>query len=73
MTKEIKLFHRNSLIKMKNTHQVPLRFDESFFYDYAGNLILDPHVAIIELVAELLGCWSENRKNNLARKRTRVF
>lgn len=33
------------------TTLLPLRFGEGFFDDYAGKLITDPHVAVIELVA----------------------
>jgi DNA mismatch repair enzyme (predicted ATPase) len=50
-------------VMSKNRHlsqyQVPLRFDDAFFQDYAGNLIEDSNVAIIELVAN---CWDAGSK-----------
>lgn len=36
---------------MKKNYQISLNFDECFFQDYAGNLVEDPSVAIVELVA----------------------
>ena len=59
VTKGIKLSRLGIMILMKGTRQIPLSFDESFFQDYAGNLILDPNIAIVELVAN---CWDAGTK-----------
>lgn len=57
--KGIKFLRLGIMILMKATRQVPLRFDDAFFQDYAGNLILDPKVAMVELVAN---CWDAGAK-----------
>lgn len=40
-------------------HQVPLQFGDAFFQDYAGKLVADTNVALVELVAN---CWDAGAK-----------
>ena len=41
---------------------IPLAYGENFFTDYAGRLISDPHVAIVELVANSWDAQAQNVK-----------
>jgi len=42
-----------------SSHQVPLQFGDAFFQDYAGKLVADTNVALVELVAN---CWDAGAK-----------
>jgi cell fate (sporulation/competence/biofilm development) regulator YlbF (YheA/YmcA/DUF963 family) len=58
--KGIKFISYNKKVMPPESYQVPLNFGgDAFLRDYAGNLVVDTNVALVELVAN---CWDAGAK-----------